>query len=55
MKKAYNNALKGIVDTAFKEGVEKLIVGDVAVKVGNADNKDGAKMLSTDSVFINQQ
>ncbi|WP_051480224.1 variable large family protein [Borrelia crocidurae] len=48
LKKAYN-ALKGIVDTADKEGVEKLEVGNTAVKVGNADNKDGAKILSTDS------
>ncbi|WP_051373848.1 variable large family protein [Borrelia hispanica] len=48
LKKAYN-ALKGIVDTADKEGVEKLVAGDVAVKVGDngTDNKDGVKILAT--------
>ncbi|ANA44032.1 VlpA25, partial (plasmid) [Borrelia hermsii HS1] len=39
-------ALKGIVDTAGKEGVAKPKAGDTAVKIGNADNKDGAKVLA---------
>ncbi len=41
-------ALKGIVDTSSKEGVAKPKAGDIAVKVGSADNKDGAKILATD-------
>ncbi|AFI32131.1 variable large family protein [Borrelia crocidurae] len=45
LKKAYK-ALKGIVDMADKEGVAKPKVGDIAVKVDNADNKDGAKVLA---------
>ncbi len=48
LKKAYK-ALKGIVDTADKEGVAKLVAGDLAVKLGNADNKDGVKILATDN------
>ncbi|AHH07699.1 Variable major outer membrane lipoprotein (plasmid) [Borrelia crocidurae DOU] len=46
LKKAYK-ALKGIVDTSVEKGVEKPKAGDVAVKVSNADNKDGVKILST--------
>ncbi|AFI32096.1 variable large family protein [Borrelia crocidurae] len=45
LKKAYN-ALKGIVDTAVKGGVTKPKTGDIAVKVGSADNKEGAKILA---------
>ncbi|AFI32058.1 Vlp protein, alpha subfamily (plasmid) [Borrelia crocidurae str. Achema] len=48
LKKAYK-ALKGIVDTAVKEGVKNPEAGDTAVKIGNGtDNKDGAKVLATD-------
>ncbi|ANF34502.1 Variable large protein 18 (plasmid) [Borrelia turicatae] len=39
-------ALKGIVETAGKEGVAKPKAGETAVKIGNADNKDGAKVLA---------
>ncbi|WP_434757237.1 variable large family protein (plasmid) [Borrelia puertoricensis] len=47
LKKAFNS-LKGIVDTAGKEGVDRPKAGDTAVKVGNGtDNKDGAKILAT--------
>ncbi|WP_433996729.1 variable large family protein [Borrelia venezuelensis] len=42
-------ALKGIVDTAESESVAKPKSGDTAVKIGNADNKDGAKILATDN------
>ncbi|AFI31943.1 variable large protein 21 (plasmid) [Borrelia crocidurae str. Achema] len=42
-------ALKGIVDTAELEGVAKPKVGVTAVKLSNADNKDGAKILATDN------
>ncbi|ETZ17303.1 Variable major outer membrane lipoprotein [Borrelia duttonii CR2A] len=45
LKKAYN-AFKGIVDTAELEGVAKPKVGDIAVKIDNANNKDGAKVLA---------
>ncbi len=48
LKKAYN-ALKGIVDTAGKEGVAKPEAGNTTVKVGSANNKDGAKILAIDS------
>ncbi|ASJ27706.1 variable large family protein [Borrelia turicatae] len=49
LKKAYNT-LKGIVDIAYKEGISKPEAGEVAVQAnGGADNKDGAKILSTDS------
>ncbi|ACH94204.1 variable large family protein [Borrelia duttonii] len=47
LKKAYN-AFKGIVGTAGKEGVAKPQAGETAVKVNNADNKDGVKILATD-------
>ncbi|AFI31652.1 Borrelia lipoprotein-containing protein (plasmid) [Borrelia crocidurae str. Achema] len=47
LKKAYK-ALKGIVDTAVKEGVTNLKAGNMAVKVDSADNKDGIKILATD-------
>ncbi|WP_051480235.1 variable large family protein [Borrelia crocidurae] len=39
-------AFKGIVDIAGKEGVAKPKAGETAVKVGSADNKDGAKVLA---------
>ncbi|WP_434757297.1 variable large family protein [Borrelia puertoricensis] len=45
LKKAYN-ALKGIVEESGKVGVPKPEAGNVAVKVGNADNKDGVKVLA---------
>ncbi len=48
MKKLYN-ALKGIVDTAGEEGVAKPKAGSTAVKLGNADNKDGAKILAANA------
>ncbi|ETZ17534.1 Variable major outer membrane lipoprotein, partial [Borrelia duttonii CR2A] len=45
LKKAYK-ALKGIVDTSVEKGVARPKAGDIAVKVDNADNKDGAKVLA---------
>ncbi|WP_330730626.1 variable large family protein [Borrelia turicatae] len=48
LKKAYN-AFKGIVETADKEGVTKSGAGNTTVKVGSANNKDGAKILAIDS------
>ncbi|AFI31924.1 variable large family protein [Borrelia crocidurae] len=45
--KAMFNGLKGIVEIAIEEGVAKPEAGNTAVKVGNANNKDGAKILST--------
>ncbi|UPA12752.1 variable large family protein [Borrelia venezuelensis] len=45
LKKAFNS-LKGIVEEAGKVGVPKPKAGNVAVKVGNADNKDGVKVLA---------
>ncbi|ACH94113.1 vlp protein, alpha subfamily (plasmid) [Borrelia duttonii Ly] len=49
--KSVFKALKGIVDIADKEDIEKLVAGDLAVKVGNngTDNKDGVKILATDN------
>ncbi|WP_434757428.1 variable large family protein (plasmid) [Borrelia puertoricensis] len=46
LKKAYN-ALRGIVDTATTEGVPELKAGVAALNVTGVDNKDGAKVLST--------
>ncbi|WP_241766234.1 variable large family protein, partial [Borrelia crocidurae] len=46
LKKAYS-ALKEIVKLAKGVGVLEPKAGIVSVKVGNADNKDGAKILST--------
>ncbi|XXG16424.1 variable large family protein (plasmid) [Borrelia puertoricensis] len=46
LKKAYNS-LKGIVETATTEGISKPKVGATTLKVDNADNKDGAKILAT--------
>ncbi|UPA19132.1 variable large family protein [Borrelia puertoricensis] len=48
LKKAYNS-LKGIVETATTEGISKPKVGATTLKVDNADNKDGAKILATDN------
>ncbi|WP_025434350.1 variable large family protein, partial [Borrelia nietonii] len=48
LKKAYN-ALKGIVDEAGKSGIAKPEAGATTLKVDNADNKDGAKILATDN------
>ncbi|WP_051373872.1 variable large family protein [Borrelia hispanica] len=42
-------ALKGIVDTAEVEGVAKPKSASTSVKLSNADNKDGAKILATDN------
>ncbi|WP_051480210.1 variable large family protein [Borrelia crocidurae] len=42
-------ALKGIVDTAEVEGVAKPKSANTSVKLSNADNKDGAKILATDN------
>ncbi|UPA14078.1 variable large family protein [Borrelia turicatae] len=48
LKNVYK-ALKGIVDTADKEGVERPKAGDTALNVTGVDNKDGAKILSTNA------
>ncbi|ATQ16729.1 variable large family protein (plasmid) [Borrelia miyamotoi] len=42
-------ALKGIIDIAEGAGVAKPKAGSTAVKLSNADNKDGAKILATDN------
>ncbi|WP_434757327.1 variable large family protein (plasmid) [Borrelia puertoricensis] len=46
LKKAYN-ALKGIVEESGKVGVPEPKVGVAALNVTGVDNKDGAKILST--------
>ncbi|WP_330730385.1 variable large family protein [Borrelia turicatae] len=49
LKEAYK-ALKGIVKAAKVAGIPEPDVGNTTVKVGNGtDNKDGAKILATDS------
>ncbi|AFI32006.1 Borrelia lipoprotein-containing protein (plasmid) [Borrelia crocidurae str. Achema] len=39
--------MKGILEEASKIGIEKLTAGDAALNVTGVDNKDGAKILST--------
>ncbi|UPA15700.1 variable large family protein [Borrelia turicatae] len=46
LKKALK-ALKGIVETAIAEGIAKLTEGDTTLTVDGVDNKEGAKILST--------
>ncbi|XXG16352.1 variable large family protein (plasmid) [Borrelia puertoricensis] len=48
LKKALK-ALQEIVKVAKEKGVKEPEAGNVAVKVGNADNKDGVKILATDA------
>ncbi|WP_434757143.1 variable large family protein (plasmid) [Borrelia puertoricensis] len=48
LKKAYNS-LKGMVDIATNLGVQELKAGTTTLSIDNVDNKDGAKILGTDS------
>ncbi|WP_434757432.1 variable large family protein (plasmid) [Borrelia puertoricensis] len=48
LKKALK-ALQEIVKSAKEKGMKEPEAGNVAVKIDNADNKDGAKILATDS------
>ncbi|AHH11920.1 Variable major outer membrane lipoprotein (plasmid) [Borrelia coriaceae ATCC 43381] len=48
--------MKGLVDEAGKIGVEKPKFGDTTLQVSDgADNKTGAKILSTKGVVIQTQ
>ncbi|UPA11386.1 variable large family protein (plasmid) [Borrelia parkeri] len=48
LKKAFNS-LKEIVKAATDSGVQELKAGTTTLSIDNVDNKDGAKILGTDS------